>query len=477
MRPLFQGQGEVKDDARHRIERDSLGEVRVPAEHYWGAQTQRSIDNFRIGVERMPEALIRAFALQKKAAALANMRLGALDRTRGEAIVAAADRILAGELDDEFPLVVWQTGSGTQTNMNLNEVIAGLANERLANRRGGREPVHPNDHVNLGQSSNDSFPTAMHIAAASEVTGRLLPALDRLAAALAAKAEAFADVVKIGRTHLQDATPLTLGQEFSAYAAQVRLGIARLRGALERIYPLAQGGTAVGTGLNAPEGFDRAFCEEARRLTGLPFAPAENKFEGMAAHDAMVELSGALNVLAVSLNKIAGDVRLLASGPRAGLAEIVLPANEPGSSIMPGKVNPTQAEALSMVAAQVMGNHVTVTVAGAQGQLELNVFKPVIAYNVLQSGRLLADAADSFAARCVAGIEANRGRIDELMRRSLMLVTALAPHIGYDKAAAVAKKAHAENISLREAATTLGYLTAEEFDTWVRPDEMTRPKG
>ena len=452
-----------------------MGTVEVPAERYWGAQTQRSLQNFRIGGERMPPALIRALGIQKKAAALANMALGALDRRLGEAIAAAADEVIQGRLTDEFPLVVWQTGSGTQTNMNANEVIANRAIEMLGGARGSKEPVHPNDHVNKGQSSNDAFPTAMHIAAVEEVHRRLLPALRHLHGALAAKAAAFADIVKIGRTHLQDATPLTLGQEFGGYARQVELGIERVEACLPRLYPLAQGGTAVGTGLNAQKGFAERFAEEAAGLTGQPFVTAPDKFEALAAHDALVELSGALNVLAASLMKIANDVRWLGSGPRSGLGEIRLPENEPGSSIMPGKVNPTQAEAMTMVCAQIMGNHVTVTVAGSQGNFELNVYKPVIIFNVLQSLRLLADACESFTDNCVVGIEANRDRIRQLVEQSLMLVTALNPHIGYDKAAKIAKKAHAEGTTLKEAAEALGFVKAEDFDKWVRPEDMTGP--
>jgi fumarate hydratase class II len=465
----------MADAKATRIERDSMGEIAVPAEHYWGAQTQRSLENFRIGGERMPAPLIRALAIEKKAAALANMTLGELDAKLGRAIIAAADEVIAGKHEREFPLVVWQTGSGTQTNMNMNEVLANRANELLGGTRGARQPVHPNDHVNRGQSSNDSFPTAMHIAAVEQIHHRLLPALRHLHAALAAKAREFADVIKVGRTHLQDATPLTLGQEFSAYARQVELGIARIEAALPRLYPLAQGGTAVGTGLNARAGFGEAFAAEAAKITGLPFAPAANKFEALASHDALLEASGALNVLAASLMKIGNDIRLMGSGPRSGLGELHLPENEPGSSIMPGKVNPTQVEALTMVAAEVMGNHVTITIAASQGQFELNVMKPVIIYDLLQSIALLADAARSFADHCVVGIEANRARIAELLERSLMLVTALNPHIGYDKAAEVAKKAHAEGTTLKEAAVALGYVTPEDFDRWVRPEAMLGP--
>jgi fumarate hydratase, class II len=459
-----------------RVESDSMGEIAVPAKRYWGAQTQRSLQNFRIGGERLPLPLVHALGLLKQSAAEINIKLGALDPKLGQAIVAAAAEVSAGKLDEEFPLVVWQTGSGTQSNMNANEVIAGRANEILTGRRGGKSPVHPNDHVNMGQSSNDSFPTAMHIAAVREIQHRLLPALKHLHKALDDKAKAFADIVKIGRTHLQDATPITLGQEFSGYAAQVALGIDRVLACLPRLYPLAQGGTAVGTGLNCLPGFAEGFAAEVARLTGLPFVTAGNKFEAMAAHDSMVEASGVLNTLAVSLMKIANDIRLAGSGPRSGIGELHLPENEPGSSIMPGKVNPTQSEALTMVATQVIGNHVTVTVAGTQGHFELNVFKPVMIYNLLQSCRLLADASVSFTDNCVIGIEANRARIDELLRQSLMLVTALNPHIGYDNAAKVAKKAHKEGTSLKQAAVELGLLTAEQFDQWVRPQDMVGPR-
>ena len=459
----------------YRTERDSMGAIRVPADRYWGAQTQRSLENFRIGTERMPTALIRAFGAQKQAAAEANMALGVLDRRRGRAILRAAAEIRAGALDDHFPLVVWQTGSGTQTNMNANEVIANRACELLGGKRGDRALVHPNDHVNMSQSSNDSFPTAMHIAAVDEIALVLLPGLDALRRALAAKQREFARIVKIGRTHLQDATPLTLGQEFSAYAEQVKNAIARVRAALPRLLLVAQGGTAVGTGLNSPEGFDRLFADKLGAITGHRFRPAPNKFEALAAHDAIVEASAVLSVVAASLMKIASDIRLLASGPRAGFAELILPANEPGSSIMPGKVNPTQAEALTMVCAQAIGNHMTVTVAGSSGHLELNVFKPVMIYSLLQSIRLLGDASASFAENCVAGIAPDRERIRRHLEDSLMLVTALSPHIGYDRAADIAKKAHADGTSLRQAALALGYLTAKQFDDRVRPAAMTAP--
>ncbi|MBT6204348.1 MAG: class II fumarate hydratase, partial [Rhodospirillaceae bacterium] len=453
------------------------GEMEVAADRYWGAQTERSLMNFKIGGERMPDPLIRAYGYVKKAAARVNEGAGRLDPALSTAIQQAAGEVIEGALADHFPLVVWQTGSGTQTNMNVNEVISNRAIEIMGGTMGSKTPVHPNDHVNMSQSSNDSFPTAMHISVAMEATRSLLPALEHLHGALAAKAEAFDDIIKIGRTHLQDATPLTLGQEFSGYAKQVELGIARVRGALPHVLRLAMGGTAVGTGLNSPVGFDSQFATEVADLTGLDFITADNKFEALAAHDAMVEISGVLNVIAVSLNKIANDVRLLGSGPRSGIGEISLPANEPGSSIMPGKVNPTQCEALTMVCAEVMGNNTAVTVAGAQGHFELNVFKPVMVYNVLRSIRLLADSAVSFTDNCVTGIEANREQIDQLMQRSLMLVTALNSHIGYDNAAKVAKKAHAEGTTLKEAALALELMTSEEFDAWVRPENMVRPAG
>ena len=461
--------------AKTRRETDSIGAIDVPADAYWGAQTQRSLRNFRIGGERLPAPLIRALGLVKKAAARVNVALGLLDPERGAAIERAADEVVSGALDDHFPLVVWQTGSGTQSNMNCNEVVANRACQLLGAPMGSKTPVHPNDHVNLCQSSNDTFPTAMHIAAVEQCHHALLPALDRLRQALAERARAFDGIVKIGRTHLQDATPLTLGQEFSGYATQVEHGVARIEAALPRLRALAQGGTAVGTGLNAKAGFDRRFAAEVAALTGLPFETAGNKFEAIAAHDAVVEMSGALNTVAASLMKIANDVRFLASGPRCGLGELDLPANEPGSSIMPGKVNPTQSEALTMVAAQVMGNHVAVSVAGASGHFELNVFKPVMIYNLLQSIRLIADGARSFADNCVAGIEANRARIERLLHESLMLVTALNPHIGYDAAARIAKKAHAEGITLKQAALDLGLVDAADFDAWVDPAKMVGP--
>ncbi|MGA7426325.1 MAG: class II fumarate hydratase [Rhodoplanes sp.] len=460
---------------RMRTETDTFGPIDVPADAYWGAQTERSRRNFRIGEERMPIALIRALSRVKRVAAEVNHELGLLDEKRMGAIVAAADEVVAGRFDDHFPLIVWQTGSGTQTNMNVNEVIANRANELLGGTLGGKTPVHPNDHVNMSQSSNDSFPTAMHIAAVEEIVERLIPTLAHLRAALAEKSEAFEPIVKIGRTHLQDAVPLTLGQEFSGYAAQVGSAIARIEEALQQLYPLAQGGTAVGTGLNAPGEFAERFAERMAVLTGRPFVSAANKFEALAAHDVFVFVHGALAALAAALFKIANDIRLLGSGPRSGFGEIILPENEPGSSIMPGKVNPTQSEALTMVCARVFGNETTITVAASQGHFELNVFKPVIAFAFLQSVRLLADASRSFNNNCVAGIRPNEGRIAALMQQSLMLVTALAPKLGYDKAAEIAKTAHARGTTLREEAVRLGHVTAEEFDRLVRPQTMTRP--
>jgi fumarate hydratase class II len=458
-----------------RTETDSFGPIEVPADRYWGAQTQRSIINFPIGWERQPTAIIRALGVIKQAAARVNVAQGKLEPALGAAIERAAAEVAAGRWDDHFPLVVWQTGSGTQTNMNANEVIANRAIELLGGVIGSKSPVHPNDHVNMSQSSNDTYPTAMHIAAAVTARDVLLPGLRRLQGALAAKAEAFAHIIKIGRTHTQDATPLTLGQEFGGYAHQVAMGIRRVEAALPGIHELAQGGTAVGTGLSTKRGWAEAVAAEIAALTGLPFVTAPNKFEALAAHDALVALSGALKVVAASLFKIANDIRLLGSGPRSGLGELILPENEPGSSIMPGKVNPTQAEALTMVCVQVMGNDAAVGIAGSQGHFELNVFKPVIAYNVLQSMQLLGDAAGAFAANCVEGIRANEARIARLMRESLMLVTALAPVIGYDKAAAVAKAAHANGTTLREEALRLGFVDAETFDRVVRPEAMIGP--
>jgi fumarate hydratase class II len=458
-----------------RSESDAFGPLDIPADRHWGAQTQRSLHNFRIGSERMPLPIIRAFGLIKRAAAEVNRELGSLDRRRAGAIIAVARDVADGKLDDHFPLLVWQTGSGTQTNMNVNEVIANRANLALGGALGAKSPVHPNDHVNMSQSSNDSFPTAMHIAAVVELNRHLLPALKALQSALDRKTRAFGKIVKIGRTHTMDATPMTLGQEFSGYAAQVKSAIARIRLAERELYPLAQGGTAIGTGLNAMPQFAARFARHIARLTRLPFVTAPNKFEHMAGHDAYVFMHGALNAAAVALFKIANDIRLLGSGPRSGLGELILPSNELGSSIMPGKTNPTQAEALTMVCTLVFGNQTTVTVAGSQGHFELNVYKPVIAYCMLQSIRLLGDAVRSFTDNCVVGIKANESRIREMMERSLMLVTALSPHIGYDKAAQVAKAAHANGTTLREEAVRLGFVSGAEFDRLVRPERMTRP--
>ena len=456
-----------------RTETDSFGPLEVPADRYWGAQTERARHNFRIGTEPMPIPVIRALGLVKRVAAEVNHDLRLLDARRMRVIVKAADEVAAGALDDHFPLKVWQTGSGTQTHMNVNEVIANRANELLGANLGSKSPVHPNDHVNLSQSSNDSFPTAIRIAVVQQIAYRLIPALAELQVALAAKSKAFGSIVKIGRTHTQDATPLTLGQEFSGYAAQVKSGIARLKLALRELYPLAQGGTAVGTGLNAKRTFGKLFARRLAALTNLPFVTAPNKFEALAAHDAEVFAHGAIESVATGLFKIANDIRLLGSGPRSGLGELSLPENEPGSSIMPGKVNPTQAEAMTMVCCRVFGNQTTVSVAASQGHFELNVYKPVIADALLQSIGLLADAAASFAEKCVAGISANETRIRELMERSLMLVTALAPRIGYDKAAAIARAAHANGTTLREEAIRLGYLSGQEFDRLLRPEKMT----
>jgi fumarate hydratase, class II len=458
-----------------RTERDTMGAVQVPADRLWGAQTQRSSENFRIGEERMPAPLIRAIATVKKAAAQVNRDLGLLDAKLAEAIAQAADEVIAGKLDGEFPLVVWQTGSGTQTNMNLNEVIANRANQMLGAELGAKSPVHPNDHVNMSQSSNDTFPTGINVAAAGEIEARLLPALAAMHEALDAKAGAWAHIVKIGRTHTQDATPLTLGQEFSGYAAQVGNGIARVRATLPGLCELAQGGTAVGTGLNAPKGFAEAVARAIAEATGLPFTSAPNKFEALAAQDALLFAHGALNTLAAGLFKIANDIRYLGSGPRSGLGELALPENEPGSSIMPGKVNPTQCEAMTQVCAQVFGNHAAITFADSQGQFELNVYRPVMAYNFLQSVRLLADAAESFTEHLLLGLEPREDNIRAGVERSLMLVTALAPRIGYDKAAAIAKTAHKQGLTLREAAVASGDVTAEEYDAIVRPENMLGP--
>ncbi len=460
----------------YRIESDSFGELEVPADRYWGAQTQRSLLNFRIGWEKQPVSIVRALGTVKRACALVNVEYGLIEPGLGNMIAECAGEVMQGRHDDHFPLVVWQTGSGTQSNMNANEVIANLAIERLGGEVGSKSPVHPNDHVNLGQSSNDTFPTAMHIAVAVEVTGRLIPELRRLHEELAAKVKAFEDIIKIGRTHTQDATPLTLGQEFSGYARQVELACRRVEAALGHIHEIAQGGTAVGTGLNSRVGWAERVAETVAEMTGLPFVSADNKFEALAAHDAMVEMSGALRVAAVSLYKIANDIRFLASGPRCGLGELQLPENEPGSSIMPGKVNPTQTEALTQACAQVMGNDAAVGFAGSQGHFELNVYKPMMAYNVLQSTQLLADATASFRTNCVVGIKANRDRINRLLNESLMLVTALAPAIGYDNATRVAKAAHANGTTLREEVVRLGLADGERFDRIVRPEQMIGPK-
>jgi fumarate hydratase class II len=461
--------------AKTRTETDTFGPIEVPADRYWGAQTERSVENFKIGGERMPKAIVRALGIVKRASALANKDMGLIDGKLADAIAAAAQEVVDGKLDDHFPLVVWQTGSGTQSNMNANEVIGNRAIEMLGGVMGSKKPVHPNDHVNLSQSSNDAFPTAMHIAAAEEITRWLIPALEHLHAALAKKTREFGKIIKIGRTHTQDATPLTLGQEFSGYAAQVQSGIGRLKLVLKELHLLAQGGTAVGTGLNAKKGFDVAFANKVAEITGLPFVTAPNKFEVMAAHDAYVFAHGALTSIATALFKIANDIRLLASGPRSGLGELSLPENEPGSSIMPGKVNPTQSEALTMVCCQVIGNGTTVAVAGSQGHFELNVYKPVMAYALLQSVRLLADASRSFTDNCVVGIKANEERIAHLLEMSLMLVTALAPKIGYEKAALIAKTAHKNGTSLRDEAVKLGFVTGREFDELVRPEKMIGP--
>jgi len=459
----------------YRTEKDSMGPVEVPNDRYYGAQTQRSLNNFKIGKEHFPREFIRSYGIIKKAAAAVNSAAGLLDPQLAKIISSAADEIIAGKLDDHFPLVVWQTGSGTQTNMNVNEVIANRAIEMVGGTLGSKDPVHPNDHVNMSQSTNDTFPTAINIAAVESVVHQLLPNLQRLRDGLHTKAEAFSNIIKLGRTHLQDATPLSLGQEFSGYVSAVDHGCKRIENAMDSCYEMAMGGTAVGTGINSTEGFGEKTAAEISKLTDLPFRTAENKFEALGGQDSIVELSSALKTVAVSLFKIANDLRWLASGPRSGIGEVVLPANEPGSSIMPGKVNPTQCEAMTMVCTQVMGNDTTITFAGASGNFELNVYRPVIAFNILQSIRLLADACDSFLVNAVEGIEPNEQRIHENLYNSLMLVTALNPHIGYDKAAKVAKKAYTENLSLREAIVELGYMGAEEFDKLVQPEKMIRP--
>ncbi|ALN41017.1 fumarate hydratase [Rickettsia rhipicephali] len=456
----------------YRTESDSFGEIQIEEQFYWGAQTQRSLENFKIGKQKMPENLIRALAILKKCAAQVNHEFGDLEAKIAISIDKATDRILEGEFEDNFPLVVWQTGSGTQTNMNMNEVIASIANEELTGKKGGKSPVHPNDHVNKGQSSNDSFPTAMHIATVLATKQQLIPALNNILTSLQDKSKDWDKIIKIGRTHFQDATPLTLKQEFSGYITQIEYALERIENALQKVYLLAQGGTAVGTGINSKIGFDIKFAEKVAEFTKQPFKTAPNKFESLAAHDALVEFSGTLNTIAVSLMKIANDIRLLGSGPRCGLDELHLPENEPGSSIMPGKVNPTQVEALTMVCSQVMGNHVTVTIAGSNGHLELNVFKPVIIYNILQSIELLSDSVNSFVTHCVKGLEPNIARINDLRDKSLMLVTALNPHIGYDNAAKIAKEAHKHGITLKEAAKKLNLLSEAEFDKIVVPEKM-----
>ena len=468
-------QSTTPSNAATRSETDSFGPIDVAADRYWGAQTERSRQNFKIGHDRMPIAIIHALAIVKLAAAETNRELGQLDARRADAIVSAAREVIDGKLDDHFPLVVYQTGSGTQTNMNVNEVIANRANQMLGGELGAKQPIHPNDHVNMSQSSNDSFPTAMHIAAADRIIADLIPALAELHQALHAKQEAFAKIVKIGRTHTQDATPLTLGQEFSGYAAQVESGIARLRVAVKELFPLAQGGTAVGTGLNSKPEFANLFARHVAEITRLPFTSAANKFEARASDDAYVLVHGAINSVATGLFKIANDIRFLGSGPRSGLGELILPENEPGSSIMPGKVNPTQCEAMTMVCCQVFGNQTTITVAGSQGHFELNVYKPVMAYCMINSIQLLSDVVRSFTEHCVVGIRADEKRINELMQRSLMLVTALAPKIGYDNAAKVAKSAHTRGTTLKEEALRLGFVSADEFDRLVQPDKMTHP--
>ena len=461
-----------------RTESDSMGVLSIPAGKLWGAQTQRSIQNFPIGgpESKMPLPIVYAQATLKKCCAQYNKSVGKMDATVADAIAQAADEVIAGKLDAHFPLVIFQTGSGTQTNMNVNEVLANRAIQILGGEVGSKTPVHPNDHCNMGQSSNDSFPTAMHISCAKVVSEITLPGLKKLHAALAAKSTEFDKIIKIGRTHCQDATPLTLGQEFGGYAQQVEYGIERIERSLPALYRLALGGTAVGTGLNTPEGYDAAIAEQIAKETGLPFVTAPSKFEALAAHDSLIEMSGALNVVAASLNKIANDIRMLGSGPRCGLGELALPENEPGSSIMPGKVNPTQCEALTMLSAQVMGNHVAITVGGAQGHFELNVFKPVMCANLLHSARIIGDGATCFTDNCVVGIKANEGRCHELLHGSLMLVTALNPYIGYDKASEIAKSAHKSGTTLKEAAVASGYLTAEQFDEWIKPESMIGPK-
>ena len=456
----------------YRIETDTFGEIQVESSRYWGAQTQRSLQNFKIGKEKMPQSIIKALAIIKKAAAIVNQEIAGLDANIAKAICNAADEVIAGKFDEHFPLVIWQTGSGTQTNMNVNEVLSNRAIEIMGGTIGSKKPIHPNDHVNMGQSSNDTFPTAMRVAAVTEIKKKLLPALDHITHVMSQKVAEFAGIIKIGRTHLQDATPLTLGQEFSGYLTQLQLGKARIESSIERLFSLAQGGTAVGTGLNAKSGFAAKIAQEISNLTGMKFHTAANKFEALAAHDAEAEISGMLNVLAISLMKIANDIRLLGSGPRSGFGELHLPENEPGSSIMPGKVNPTQCEAMTMVCTRVMGNHTTISIAASNGHLELNVFKPVIIEALLQSIDILSDAIISFTDNCLIGITANIERINTLMQQSLMLVTALNKHIGYDNAAKIAKYAYQHNLSLKDSAIKSGLVTAEQFDLWVKPEKM-----
>lgn len=458
--------------SEYRIETDSIGEVKVEDKFYWGAQTQRSINNFKIAGQKMPIEVIKALAILKRSAAKVHSSMGALDKDIANAIVNSADRVLGGEFDDNFPLVVWQTGSGTQSNMNMNEVLASISNEKLTSKKGGKFPVHPNDHVNMGQSSNDVFPTAMHIATVVSANEKLIPALKKIHKSLAKKAQEWKSIVKIGRTHLQDATPVTLGQEFSGYAKQVEFNLERVKKSLENVHFLAQGGTAVGTGINCKPGFAKKFAEEVSNFTGYDFKTATNKFEALACNDALVEFSGTLNTIAVSMMKIANDIRLLGSGPRCGIGELNLPANEPGSSIMPGKVNPTQCEAMTMVSAQVMGNHVAVTIGGSNGHFELNVFKPLIIQNIIHSTNILSDAMVSLVDNCIDGITPNIDRINSLRNESLMLVTALNPHIGYDNAAKIAKKAFADGTTLKEAAIELGIISVEDFDKFVVPENM-----
>ena len=457
---------------KYRIESDSIGEIKVESQYYWGAQTQRSIQNFRIADQKMPKEVIHALAILKKCVAKTHKKMGSLDSEIADAIIDSADRVISSEFDDNFPLVVWQTGSGTQSNMNMNEVLASISNEKLTGKKGGKSPVHPNDHVNMGQSSNDVFPTAMHIATIFQIHNKLIPALTKIHKSLTKKSKAWKSIVKIGRTHLQDATPVTLGQEFSAYAKQVEYGIDRVNSSIQNIYLIAQGGTAVGTGINCKKGFAEKFAKELASFTKHPFKTAPNKFEALSCNDALVELSGTLNTLATSMMKIANDIRILGSGPRCGIGEIILPTNEPGSSIMPGKVNPTQCEAVTMASAQVMGNHVAVTIGGSSGHLELNVFRPMIIQNIIHSINLLSDSMTGFVDLCIEGIKPNMERINALRNQSLMLVTALSPHIGYDAASKIAKKAFLDGTTLKDAAISLDIVSSEEFDKYVIPEKM-----